>query len=193
MSFVTGVIVDFRGYACALVPNYTDFQRRMNEYQARANKEGVLYWHRHFLPRHFTPDNRRYRMQERKPPYKAIKRRLAEHGVVYIHGQRIRERVQRGGVVNVVRSGRTENMAKASTPVAAFPTRAVIRLRVNEAVARRPGQGKPDMAGEILMTPQDERDMIRVVIGVRFREEILRDMSFFTKQITRDELPPLPR
>ena len=153
----TGLIADLRRAGIGLS------NRKINAMRRNANQATVLYWHRKFLPGHFTQAQSRYRLQNRKQPYSEIKRKLASGETIRVGGKLLRDKVRRGGVIDIVRSGLTERQAVAASPVQAYPSRAILHLMVPQyAAMARKDKSQPDMRYEITRTTQDERTRMMI-------------------------------
>jgi hypothetical protein len=165
--------VEYEGMAVLLAPGLSRTGRVMGGFRAEANKRGVLHWHKNMLPRHFTASNARYNYQPRKQKYLEIKREIGQTGRAFVNGQLIRESVAKGGVVDVVRSGVTEVMMRADSPVTTSANRATLRMEAPAAVAARPRGDRPDMSREITITTPGERDEIRTVWMQEFNRQLV--------------------
>ena len=182
--FQVHIAVDYVGHAAALAPGWGVDSRRIKEYRRRANHAGVQYWRVNYLPLHFVPGNAtKYRYQKRKRPYQAIKEELAQSGTSYVKGRVLHERVQRGGKVDIVRSGHSERSARSANVIASYPTRATLRIQVKPGVGVRPKDDKPDMRHEVTFTPANEREMMRVVVSNEFRSQLLADHSHLKQRL----------
>lgn len=135
--------------------------RGINRMTQAANRVTAEYWYQKFLPGHFNAAQKQYRLQPRKKPYAAIKKALAE-------GQQVRgigrERVQRGGVIDIVRSGITERQARSSGITRATPTRAIVYIRVpHYAAMRRKDPTQPYLPDEITKVTASELNDMRLL------------------------------
>lgn len=98
-----------------------------------------VYWHRVFLPRHFTRGaSERYNYAPRSSRYRSKKRILARRGIVEDGGERA-----------LVFSGDTRSMCKAHAAVRGFPTRTNVTMQAPHYVRIRPLANRPYMYGEI--------------------------------------------
>ena len=155
-------------------------QRALGNILGFANRETVLYWHRKFLPLHFTSAQRVYSNKRRKFPYSQIKKDLANGRQATYKGFTIREKhpVQRGGVIDNVRKGWTERQARQSPGVFASKTRGTLTMFVPRyaAIQNRDGN-KPDKAAEITAVAPSEYPALRRVFQRTFvnRIGLLRD------------------
>jgi len=146
------ISTDFIGFA-QLLDRSNASKRIINELRARAAKAAVLDWQARILPTHFKGGlQNRYSGQQRRPPYSDIKRKLARGEKVYVGGVRLRDKVKKGGVVKVVRSGKTEQQARVARAVRSTPNKAVLSMSVPRYAATRPLGGKPDLPSEITAT-----------------------------------------
>lgn len=179
----TWVAVNYRGFTAHFAPGWDVGHRRVKGHIGLANRAGMDHWRQKFLPLRFLPGNQRFRHQTRKKPYTEIKKVLARTGFAIVNGQRIEERVQRGGEVNLVRSGVTERLARGSFAIASYPTRATLRIRAKTAVARRPKPGKPNLPAEIKYTPPSEVTEVRLVISDDFINRLKTDQFFLTRRL----------
>lgn len=145
-----------------------------------ANRKTVDFWHRRFIPRHFDSLARhRYHYQQRKRKYRAIKRELAAGGEVWVNGKKLeKEVVIKGGRVDIVRSGKTESMAEAQTPIRATASSAKTRVLVPSYVVRRIA-GTPNQVREIQKTTKAERQKLTVVWKAQFARDVKRFGTLF--------------
>ena len=127
-----------------------------------ANRKAVDFWHRRVIHKHFRPEARqRYHYQQRKAKYRGIKQDLAAGVEVFVNGEKLEpENIIKGGRVDIVRSGQTEQKARIPTPVLANSRSAKTRLVVpGYVLKKRPGG--PDQKKEIQKVTFREKGLIR--------------------------------
>lgn len=158
------IYVEYTGFAAFLERSIGRplSTRKNGEFRSIANKEAVLYWHRNFLPRHFSRAQRMYNNRERKPAYQDIKQKLASGQTLIINGRLVNEKVQKGGEIDAVRGGDTERQAEGAPTVVTNPNMAKLRFIVPRYAAIKPRDpSKPNLRFELTRTTAAERTQLR--------------------------------
>ncbi len=183
MTIKTGVLIDYDGLIAQIRQKGSLVSdRQWNLIRKDANRAGVLFWHKHLLKLRFQAGAQKPSdYKKRKDPYSNIKRRLAQGLPVRVKRRNATTdaNVTKGGVVDNVRSGTTEEMALQMGVVSASRNAATMTIRVPRyAAIRRADPSMPNTAAELLMTTEKERRMIRRVI---FRRIMFRVPSMSGK------------
>jgi len=183
--FPVYIYVDYIGAAALICPTISrsGSARILGRFRANANRKAVLHWHTRFLPIHFSVANRKYSFQRRRRIYNEIKRELGLTGVARVNGKLIRDDVRKGGQVDLVRRQRTEGQARARNVVHATPNRAKLTMIVPTHVARRPRDGKPNMAYELVMVTRDERDSMKDVWQKSLHDDLVNHAGKIRQRI----------
>ncbi len=183
MAAVIGLNVSFEGFAAMLAEKTNlPLKRATDRSAGKAYGYALQYWHQEFLPFHFTRQaTTRYKYQKRKKPYSAIKRRLGMgQGAVDGNGVPIRGRdavVRKGGLVDNVRGGNTERMARAGYLLKTSGKRAVLTMMVPRYISmRRRDPSKPNMGAEITTIVRNERVPLVKAADEMFQEELRREV-----------------
>lgn len=143
---------------------FTLFESRPPEVTVRAwrelRREGLrqmgLYWHRHFLPRHFEPAARyRYRYQPRSKQWRERKRQLAARGQVKL-----------GGEADLVASGLLRDTLTRFATIRPYQNRATLRMTGPRYITMKPRDTRqPHKALEVTTVIQAEgRDLSRMFV-----------------------------
>lgn len=177
------VAVNYEGAAAFIAPGFDTSHRRMRKHMAFANRTGLEYWHDFFLPLRFNAGNKKYNHKKRKDPYLYIKRERGLGKAVRGRGGWETDKVYKGGLVDLVRTGKTERKAEAASPIASYAYRATLMIAVPYYASGKPQADKPDLASEITTTPASEREVIRVVVSRNFMSSLKRDQAYFTKRL----------
>ena len=103
-------------------------------------------------------------------------------------GQRVkgvgRERIQRGGMIDIVRSGRTERMARAASIVRTFPTKAYVSMSVPSYVSLTPKDpSKPRQASEMTRVTMGETRTLRRYWQRIIKRELTADRQRLSKKL----------
>lgn len=100
-------------------------KRRWAKVTQTAHADMAEYWHKHILPRHFTPTARHsYRNKPRSKKYLDYKRKLASRGTP----QQGRGPVQMGGQIDNVFTGAMMRQLVQNNTIRAYPTRATLTM-----------------------------------------------------------------
>lgn len=117
---------------------------------AEANRTCVLHWHNHLIPHHFELSGRfKYQYKPRKHITVKIKKMLAAGQTVFFGGQKITDNVEKGGQVDLVRTGKAERQAEESAPIRATPQKAELTMRVPRYILYAQKNGRIRLAAEI--------------------------------------------
>jgi hypothetical protein len=121
-------------------------------------------WHREFLPLHFREDaKRKYRHQPRSTRYLAEKRAAAGgSGWWYRLAQRVGRRIEGGGAIDNVLTGRMRDALLHSARMIAFPTRLTVRMIGPRYMTFTPNRNsvQPNKTVELTrLTPAEETQL----------------------------------
>lgn len=129
-----------------------------------ANRTCVLHWHNHIIPKHFESHAKfKYSHKPRKKITEIIKQKLAAGQTAFFGGEKITDRVEKGGRVDLVRTGRTETQSEASAPIRATPTKAEVILRVPRYILYAQKNGRIRLAAEITALTDSDKAVLTEV------------------------------
>lgn len=120
------------------------------------------YWHKNYLPDHFTRAARtKYGHQARRPKYLRNKER---GGTRSVNGRVVQ--IKYGGQVDNVFSGEMETLVRSPALIQAFPSRATVKMVGPRYVSMRPYKsGQPDKGAEISRVIPDQQRVLEKVLG----------------------------
>lgn len=144
-----------------------------------ANYQVARFWHRYMLPKHFERNaKRRYKHKRRKQRYSQIKRDMA-NGIGLVTDPRTGEvqldRVVKGGVVDIARSGDSESKSRKTRNFASTATSWTIRMRVPKYLVQRRKGSYPDMRREIGTNTGEEARLLARVWWAAYRKFLNRN------------------
>lgn len=123
-----------------------------------ANRKCVQHWHEYIIPNHFDLHGRfKYQYKPRKRITNKIKTMLASGDTVYFGGQKITDKVEKGGRVDLVRTGKTERQAEESAPIRSTPQKGELTMRIPRYILYAQKKSRIRLAAEITsLTPTDK-------------------------------------
>jgi len=137
-------------------------KRKWKECTKAGYEKMARYWHKNFLPDHFTRAARtKYGHQARRPKYLKNKERGGRRKV---NGRVIT--IKYGGQIDNVYSGDLETLMKSPATIQAFPSRATVKMAGPRYVSMRPYKsGQPDKGKEITRSTADQVLVLEKVLG----------------------------
>lgn len=144
--------------------------------RTEGNARVARYWHRKFLPKHFTTSNKvTYNHKPRTSKYLKRKRIKAHFRP---------DLVKKGGIVDNVLSGRMEQAAKRNISLRAFPTRATLTMTGPRYMTMRPYKsGQPDKGAETTKVTRLEGRELEKVNGEHYEREMKKFKSRKTTKL----------
>ena len=144
-----------------------------------ANYQVARFWHRFMLPDHFKRNaKRRYKHKRRRQRYSQIKQDMA-HGIGLQTDPRTGEvqidKVLKGGVVDIVRSGESEKRARKTRNFSSTATSWTIRMRVPKYLVQRRKGSYPDMRREIGTNTGEEARLLARIWWKAYRKFLDRN------------------
>lgn len=144
-----------------------------------ANYQVARYWHRFMLPGHFKRNaKRRYKHKRRRQRYSQIKQDMA-HGIGLQTdprtGQVTIDRVLKGGVVDIVRSGQSESRARKTRNFSSTATGWTVKMRVPKYLVQRRKGSFPDMKREIGTNTGEEARLLARIWWAAYRKFLNRN------------------
>lgn len=147
-------------------PQEVSIRAHRNMTKAAHRVQG-LYWHVNYLPKHFLPSAKtRYRYRRRTMKTTKRKQQLAARG-----------KVQMGGTVDLVWTGRTRERLGEFATLREFPTRVTVRMVGPDYLRTNYRAHRPNLKGEITATVNEERKQLAKV----FRDDYTARLAQYRK------------